>query len=91
MEVICFPSNLAIYYARLLTFVVRKGSGSDFAPGTQEAISASDGSFLLWDSHLCLPSWDENLSFLPLFFLDRLVVFSAPLQAASILAVPGQR
>ena len=47
MEVICFPSNPAIYYARLLTFVVRKGSGSDFAPGTQEAISASDGSFLL--------------------------------------------
>ena len=63
-EVIYFPSNLAICYAHLLTFVVRK-SGFDFVPGTQVAISASDGSFLLWESHLCLPpASGENLSFL---------------------------
>ena len=91
MEVICSPSNLVIYSARLLTFVVDKGSGFDFAPGTQEAISASGGSFLLWDSHLDLPSWDESLSFLLLSFLDRLVVFSAHWQAVANHAAPGQR
>jgi len=33
LEVICSPSNLAICFAHLLTFVVDKGSGFDFVPG----------------------------------------------------------
>ena len=92
LEEICFPSNLAICYAHLLTFVVDKGLDFDFVPGNdRKATSASDGSCLPSDSLPCLPAASHLSSLLPPFVADRLAVFSVRLQAAANRAVPDQR